>query len=168
MKISILFANSKKALHKPGGYIIRLVEKTDFEHIAIMAEFKGANYIYHAVWPKVKRNSIPEFSEDYDLVHKYDFEIDDDERAVYNYLQILAGVKYSLAQLILIFLRRVSSVVHKASNGWILNHENSLICSEIAAMILSDFLGVKFESKLDSIGLIEIKQACDDLKNKGV
>jgi len=164
MKVSILLVNNKKWWAKPAGMLIKYVEGVSFSHTALMFEHDGSNYVYHATWPQSKRESVSSFQEVHSLYKKYDLEVDADPLVVYNYLQILLGKKYSVAQLLLIYLRRTYSFIHAISGGWILNHENSLICSELNAKFLEDFFNVKFQSKLDSIGLREIEQALEELK----
>ena len=164
MKISILLVNNKTWYGSFGSALIRYVEGTGFSHTALMIEHNEANYVYHATWPKAKRESISAFQETHKLYKKYDFELDQDPLVVYNYLQIMVGRQYSLAQLLLIYLRRTSSFIHAISGGWILNHENSLICSELNAAFLEDFFNVKFNSKLDSIGLRELEAALEGLQ----
>ena len=98
------------------------------------------------------------------ILYLKNIEIDADPLVIYNYLQTFTGRKYSVAQLLLIYLRRTSAIINKISNGWILNHDNHLICSEFNAMFLQDFKDYKFTMKLDSVGLREIEKACEELK----
>lgn len=164
MKISILLVNNRTWYGSFGSALIRYVEGTGFSHTALLLEHEGANYVYHATWPKAKRESISGFQETHKLYKKYDFELDQDPLVVYNYLQIMVGRQYSLAQLLLIYLRRTSSFIHAISGGWILNHEHILICSELNAAFLNDFMDYRFQMKLDSVGLREIEIACESLK----
>lgn len=164
MRVSFFLVNSKSWLHKIGGSLIKKVEGTNFSHTAVMLEYNDQQYVYHAVWPKVKRESLSSFRQDYDLYKKYEFQINADPLVIYNYMQMLLGRNYSIAQLLLIYLKRTSAVINKISNGWILNHDNHLICCEINAMFAQDFLNYKFDMKLDSVGLREIEKACEELK----
>ena len=164
MKVSILLVNNRTWYGSFGSALIRYVEGTGFSHTALLLEHEGANYVYHATWPKAKRESISGFQQIHKLYKKYDLNLEADPLVVYNYLQIMVGRQYSLAQLLLIYLRRTSSFIHAISGGWILNHENSLICSELNAAFLNDFMDYRFQMKLDSVGLREIEIACESLK----
>lgn len=164
MKITNILCNPKKLLHKPGGALIRFVEETGFSHCAVLCEFSGFSFVFHAVWPKVRRDSYSQFLSDYEIYKTYTYEIDVNETIVYNYFMMLTGRRYSIAQLVLILLRRISGVIKRLSLGWILNHENKLICSEVCALWMMDFLRTMFVSKPDSIGLIEIEQKNEELK----
>lgn len=164
MKVTVLFVNNKTWYSALGAWLIRYIEGTGFSHTAVQIEYKEASYVYHAVYPTFKRESLSSFRTKYSLFKKYDFEIDADPLVIYNYLQTFTGRKYSVAQLLLIYLRRTSAIINKISNGWILNHDNHLICSEFNAMFLQDFKDYKFTMKLDSVGLREIEKACEELK----
>lgn len=150
-KITIGFSTPKK--FKLGSSLIRLFENADYSHIYIKMEPSVNSKlpfakIFQASHGDVNAMSFEVFKEENIIFHEFEITVSDDKYyEIANWLWMQLGKPYGFSQLITIGLKiRTRS-----------NKDSKFICSELAGMVLRDYLGQDINESLDYVGLNDIK-----------
>lgn len=149
--ITIGFSTPKK--FKIGSSLIRLFEDSDYSHIYIKMEPSPTSRlpfakVFQASHGNVNAMTFDNFKKDNKILHEYQIPISDAKYfQIANWLWMQLGKPYGFSQLITIGLKiRTRS-----------NKDSKFICSELAGMVLRDYLGQDINESLDYVGLNDIK-----------
>ena len=150
-KLVIGFSTPKKfAL---ASFLIRLFQRSKYSHIYIKMlpsrrsplPFDKVFQASHGDVNALKYNNFTELNK---IVHEYTLEVSDEKYyEVANFLWEQLGKPYGFTQLLSIAFKRNK---HK-------NESKAFICSELAGIVLRDFLGYDINKDQDLISLNDIK-----------
>ena len=147
---------------KIGSSLIRLFEKSDFSHIYIKMEPSEKSKlpfskVFQASHGDVNCMEFEVFKSKNKIIHEYEIIITDKEYYdVATWLWLQLGKPYGFAQLVAIAF----------NNNFLGNNDNKFICSELAGMVLRDYLGYNINDNLDYIGLNDIKDILEAANDK--
>ena len=151
-KITIGFSTPKK--FKLGSFLIRKFEGSEYSHIFIKMNASPKSplpfaKVFQASHGDVNAIAYDVFKKDNHIFHEYELEIEDDKYyEVATWLWFQLGKPYGFTQLLGIAFKV------KMSN----NKEDRFICSELAGMILKEYLCFDISKSLDYISLDDIKK----------
>jgi hypothetical protein len=157
-KITIGFSTPKK--FRVTSWLIRKFEGSEFSHIYIKmnpSPKSSLNFskVFQASHGDVNAMTFDNFLEGNKIIHEYAIEVSDEKYfEVATWLWKQLGKPYGFTQLLAIGLG-----IKTRSNK-----DSRYICSELAGMVLRDYLGYNINDTLDFIGLNDIKDILE--KNK--
>jgi len=172
MKVRILYGKPK-AKFVPISWLIRIAEgsfKSPMlgSHIAI--EFRGhrESAVFDSISPRSRLITSSRWREHYYLIKSWPFEIaDGNASAAVEWALQNTDLPYSRWQCVLIGLGELfGGWVRKLTKKQNPNGSAYLICVEAAARFSTGFLGLKFESGFDVIGLEEFVDTMDKYTEK--
>lgn len=167
MEISFVFSRSKLRSHKLGCKVIRRMEKTDVSHAAILVKTAFGSMVYEAVFPRVRKMKFEDWIEQYEPIRVYPFEVPKEFRFLVGMdLRKMEGIPYPISQLILIGIGIVAPGLAKWLKPIVLNHDGALICTEVGAILLRNYMEVDFLESLDNVGLRDLETQVILLKKK--
>lgn len=151
-KIIIGFSTPKK--FKLASAMIKCFENSKYSHIYIKMEPSaksrlGFAKVFQASHGDVNAVAFDIFAEYNHVFHEYEIEVSDDKYfEIATWLWHQLGKPYGFLQLLGIgFNIRIGS-----------NSDKKFICSELAGLVLKDFLNYDISKSLDYIGLNDIKE----------
>lgn len=156
MILRVIISNPIALWKQPGSWLIRKVDKTPGSHVSIILDTITGATAYEAVFPKSKKSKYSEWLKHNKAIKEYYFEVPNDKQYLaLEYLEKQVGKPYSVPQLALIALDYLVDLNYTNINGgkW-------LICSELAAGLLTMLYGVKFNETQDTIGVSDIDRVC--------
>lgn len=150
--ITIGFSTPKK--FKLASSFIRCFEKSDYSHIYIKMQSSpnsklNFDKVFQASHGDVNAVAFDVFKEFNHIFHEYELEVTEDKYfEIAKWLWFQLGKPYGFLQLLGIGFNI------KLSN----NRSDRFICSELAGMVLRDYIGYDISESLDYIGLNDIKE----------
>jgi hypothetical protein len=132
------------------AWLIRLAQKTDYNHVEIVCRPKppklGAGMSYGAVHPQSRKLSYPLLFQKYEMVDIRPIDIVVDQYKAIEILNGLLGKPYSFLQLIVILFKVAFHALARPASKVRLNLDKYLICTELAGIFLRDAAGADFPS----------------------
>jgi hypothetical protein len=154
-KLYVLFAKNKRWWAILSD-IIRLVERVDYSHAAIMLHNTATNQstIYESRFPRGRSIDLIDWLKEYEI--KEVFLIDDNfDVTSEKYYDLISMVRkpYSILQLLLIGLGIICLPFGRISAHAKINGNRAKVCTELVATFLSRAYGVRLKKSPDMMGL---------------
>jgi hypothetical protein len=127
------------------SWLIRLVERTEYSHVYIKMPSSNGNYfIYQASGTQVNIVGSKHFEHLNKPVKEYALQISAQQRRdLLLFMAQECGAPYSVAQIINIFVYMITGKAFLKPKGY--------VCSELAGIVLSQYLNIKLEKDLDLV-----------------
>ena len=168
MKITVLYAKPKMRF-PVFSWLIRLAEGTHGSHVAILICFESdTSVVFESVSPKSRIISDKRWNDHYETLKEWDFAITEEQiKPSLLWVADNTDKDYSRFQCLLIGIAElcggwVKTLVRKQNP----NGSEYLICVEAASRFATQFLGLKFSSPPDVLGLKEFIDTLDQYKEK--
>lgn len=165
MFVTVVFCKPKNPLLILSP-VIRWAEGLGFSHSAVVVHSPEGSFVYESTWPRMKKTDLLKWEENYTIVEKYVFAVDDPafEKDIVRYCDSWIGVAYSMWQLVLIAVAMISAPMEKLVGRSKWNGSRFLICTEFVGNFLERFFGVKFEVDTDLLKLRTLRDTVKKLK----
>lgn len=148
-----------RGFFKPFSWAIRLVERTQFSHVYIRsrAEALGVDLIYQASGLQVNFMGLSHFREKALSLYEFEAELSDESyRKFMRWAIENSGANYSTKQPLGILLIKLFNLgCNPFDNG-----RSAWVCSELVGFVLSEFLDLKVDVDLETIGPRGIFDIC--------
>lgn len=156
MIVRILFSNPTEWYKEIGSKLIRLIDESPASHCAIELESIAGSKVYEAVYPRSRKLKFNDWYNHNKIIMSFEFSIPESKHCkVYEWLEKTKNKKYPISQLFLIFKDKIKNKDYQNING----HEY-LICSELVALFMINFLDAKFNECSDTIGVSDVLTEC--------
>lgn len=165
MKFYVIFSNPLAKFKHVGASIIRTTEKTSFTHVAILCAI-GKNkkrwIVFESVYPKARSIMLDDWLKEYTITETWSIDVKE-PLSLFLLLTSKLHKKYSIFQLIAIFMNRAFGFVTKVFNG-----SSELICTELVYYALDFCFDLSKWDDRDMIGLKDIERIIDYLSFHGL
>ncbi len=155
MKTIYVGFSKPKSGFQPFSWAIRLWEGTEYSHvyIRIPSAFLETDMIYQASGLAVNMMSVQTFENHAEILEEYAFDITDEtEKALLKSALEKLGVKYGIKQIFGIAFARINAIIgDKAESNPFTDGRSAYVCSELAAEVLVQFIGLKIKKDLDLV-----------------
>ena len=164
MNVYFVFSDTKVWWKKLGCWLIKFIDKGSGSHFALGITNNEEIYYYESVLPKSRVISKEQFLAINEIKKQYLFAVPKElEKEVVRFLDSLVSRPYSIQQLILIFISKSLLPTNIFLKGAILNHEKSLICTEVGTRFIEQFMNYKLTKSHDNTGVKDIQIICEGL-----
>ncbi len=168
MKIKFYFANSTSLLKELGAEIIKLVEGTNYCHLAVGLETEYSEHIYEAVFPKSQKLTKNEWLKSYSVAYEFSIDIPNVHKflEVKDFLESNIGKWYAFDQCVWIALIIWFKIKKTVTRKVKLNGSKNIVCTELGFLLCKQFLIGNFDENSDSIDLNEMFSIASSLQEK--
>ena len=139
-----------------GSQIVMAFEQTKYSHAWIEI---GEN-VFESIWPKSRM--IAKKDHHYTVAKEFMIYIDDSKASdLMHFVYKLMDRKYSLGQLaVMAFGNIIGLIGQKISLKENFNGKSKLVCTELCARVLSEFMNVDFGESFDTVGINDLYYEC--------
>lgn len=168
MKLKFYFANSTSFIKEIGSEIIKLVEGTNYCHLALGLETEFSEHVYEAVFPKSQKLSKNEWLKQYKIAYEFSIDIPCIQKflEIKDFLELNTGKWYAFDQCLWIALIIWFKIKKSISNKFTLNGKKNIVCTELGYLFCKQFLIGDWDENSDSVDLNDMFSIASQLQEK--
>jgi len=137
------------------SWAIRLIERTPYSHVYVEWEILDyrVHTVYQASGSKVNFMNHNIFREHHETLYLFDFEISEKKKhELVKWALMNVGTRYGMMQIVGIAYVKFMHMFGKRVRNPFGFGRTSQVCSELAGIVLKDFLGHEIQTDLDVVG----------------